>query len=207
MMSFYTGLCGSHEGTNKIILTQISLCKQSNNYYILQRLCKGGAEIQAKMYRGCRFLLFWHHSYKVTLNSIPLGCIRKINWFNTLSRYGVFWHTIPTINQFSDAVHRKGSVMLCTEKVLSWSWSCASLKAAFQIVSFSKWVVTLECNICSVRCHGLNLSDDTTINLTRFRLLLYAKHSCPCLCHSGFKQCCLHQIQHVILFWTLCTQF
>ena len=25
------------------------------------------AELQAKMSRGCRFLLFWHHSYEVTL--------------------------------------------------------------------------------------------------------------------------------------------
>ena len=25
------------------------------------------AELRAKMSRGCRFLLFWHHSYKVTL--------------------------------------------------------------------------------------------------------------------------------------------
>ncbi len=24
--------------------------------------------LQAKMSRGCSFLLFWHHSYKVTLN-------------------------------------------------------------------------------------------------------------------------------------------
>ncbi len=28
------------------------------------------AELQAKMSRGCRFLLFWHHSYEVTLRKL-----------------------------------------------------------------------------------------------------------------------------------------
>ncbi len=51
------------------------------------------AELQAKMSRGCRFLLFWHHSYEVTLRFSY--SLRKKNFgssivLSTLSVY-VVW--------------------------------------------------------------------------------------------------------------------
>ena len=46
------------------LINDLYKIRQKTLCQILKRL----AESQAKMFRGCRFLLFWHHSYEVTLS-------------------------------------------------------------------------------------------------------------------------------------------
>ncbi len=44
------------------------ICNLWTFWLVIQLISRLLAELQAKMSKGCGFLLFWHHSYEVTLN-------------------------------------------------------------------------------------------------------------------------------------------
>ncbi len=90
------------------------------------------AELQAKMYRGCRFLLFWHHSYEVTLmgwliqgawstNSMFLNCAENVwtirfDWNISYITYHLH-HTLHTAYPIYLFAWSRSKAMFCLKDV------------------------------------------------------------------------------------------